>query len=497
MERKNLIKSVEIRLAGLFVMVIFLFSCREEDPFPVNEIKEKEEVEVTEPPAVNEDNHYVNSWISENMEFWYFWNNELPSGLDQNTEPESFFKSLLHQDDRFSWIQTNYRELLNSLQGISREAGYEYVLYREKEGSTSVILQILYIKPGSPAETAGLKRGDVVSHINGQQLTTENYRNLLSVTGEVHTVDYKPLISGEEKFGETKSLSLQPVEYSENPNYMHRVIETGGKKIGYFVYNFFAAGTDAQPGKYDAETDAIFAEFKSSGITDLVIDLRFNSGGSEGSARNLASLIGRGVDQNKIFARRQYNPKVEEAILGDKNLGEDYLVTRFADEAHNVGNLLSSGKVYILTSSRTASASELVINALKPFMDVFLIGSTTYGKNVGSISLFEEDDPRNVWGMQPIVVKVYNSLDQSEYGNGFVPDIIHDDNSLWLDPLGDPDEALLSQAIGQITGTSTFSRQDRERRVPVGHSLDMKRRSFELIVEGIPGLTLTRAGTAQ
>lgn len=490
MEPRNPMTFLRAPLTCVYLMAIFLFSCREEDPFPVKEIREREEDQVTEVPALHEENNYVNSWISENMKFWYLWNEELPSGVDRNMDPESFFKSLLHKDDRFSWIQTNYRELLNSLQGISKEAGYEYVLYREKDESTNVVMQILYIKPESPAEAAGLKRGDVVSHINGRQLTTANYRDLLSATSEAHTIDYKPLISGEEKLGEAKSLSLQPVEYSENPNYLHKVIETGGKKIGYFVYNFFAGGTDAQPGKYDEETDAIFAEFKSDGITDLVIDLRFNSGGSESSARNLASLIGRGVDRNSIFARRQYNAKVEEAILNDEKLGKNYLVTRFAEEAHNIGNLLSSGKVYILTSSRTASASELIINALKPFMDVILIGSTTYGKNVGSISLFEEDDPRNVWGMQPIVVKVYNSLDESEYGNGFVPDIIHEDNSLWLRPLGDPDEALLSQAIGQITGTSTFSRQDRERRVPIGHSLDLKRRSFELVMDGIPGLTL-------
>jgi C-terminal processing protease CtpA/Prc len=140
--------------------------------------------------------------------------------------------------------------------------------------------------------------------------------------------------------------------------------------------------------------------------------------------------------------------------------------------------------VFILTSSRTASASELIINALKPFMEVFLIGDKTYGKNVGSISLFEENDPKNQWGLQPIVVKVYNSLDQSDYSTGFTPDVLHKDNSLYLYPLGDPREALLSQAIGQITGTSTISREDRERRVPVGHSLDFKRRSFNLIMDG-------------
>ena len=176
--------------------------------------------------------------------------------------------------------------------------------------------------------------------------------------------------------------------------------------------------------------------------------------------------------------KRQYNDFVKEAILNDKNLGKDYLISNYTNEASNVGNQLSSGRVYILTSSRTASASELIINALKPFMEVFLIGDTTYGKNVGSISLFDEKDPKNLWGIQPIVVKVFNSQDQSDYSEGFSPDVLHPDNSLFLYPLGDEREALLSQAIAQITGTATTARQDRESREPVGHSLDLKRRSL-------------------
>lgn len=464
-----------ILLPAFLPLFFLVLSCREDDPEPV----------VSPPASVVDGAHaQVNSWIYENMEYWYLWNEALPESPDKNKDPESFFKSLLHSEDRFSWIQANYRELLNSLQGITKEAGYEYVLYREKEGSENVLMQILYTKPGSPAANAGVKRGDGITHINDRRITTENYRDLLSLIKENHSIQYKPLLVEEQKFGDPVTLTLSTVQYAENPNHLHRVIEAGGKKIGYFVYNFFAGGTDGEPGKYDLGTDAIFAGFKSKGITELVIDLRFNSGGSESSANNLASLIGRGVDKSKVFLKRQYNPTVEKEILNDESLGADFLVSEFSTEANNIGSQLSSGRVYVLTSGRTASASELIVNALKPFMEVFLIGDTTYGKNVGSISLFEEKDPKNPWGLQPIVVKVFNSLGQSDYSNGFAPDVLHKDNSLFLYPLGDPREALLGQAIGQITGTATTARETRETRKPLAHSLDFKRRSFNLVMDG-------------
>ena len=216
--------------------------------------------------------------------------------------------------------------------------------------------------------------------------------------------------------------------------------------------------------------------------------MRFNSGGSEVSANNLASLIVPNAN-DKIFFRREYNSKVENEILTDPNAGPSFLQSKLKAKPENIGDQLS-GRVYILTGSRTASASELIINGLRPYMDVFLIGDVTYGKNVGSISLYDKDDPRNTWGMQPIVVKVYNSLNQSDYSQGFAPNIENKDNNLFIYPLGDTREELLSKAIEQITGVPTPGRvpQIGRKQEIIGHSLDAKRRSFTLTVEGIPSM---------
>lgn len=441
------------------------------------------------PDVTSTQNTEINTWILENMQHWYLWNDQLPASPDRNTDPETFFRSLLTSEDRFSWIQDNYQELLNSLQGISKESGYEYVLYKESDSNDNVLAQILYVKPGSPAERGGLKRGDLITHINGQRISTGNYQTLLKSIRQGHTIQYKPILVEDEKFDTEKSLSLAAIEYTENPNYFSKIIEADKRKIGYYVYNFFASGTDSNPKGYDTQMEDIFSAFKARGITDLILDLRFNSGGSESAAAALASYIGRGIDNTKVFARRNYNPKVEEVIMDDPELGSAFLTTRFSNKAANIGSMLNGGRVYVLTSSRTASASELIINALKPFMDVFIIGDVTYGKNVGSISLYDNEDPDNTWGLQPIVVKVYNSLNQSDYANGFTPNVLQKDNSLYLYPLGDARETLLSLAIDQITGRATTARTPAQEKIHdiIAHSLDDKRRSFNLVIdENVP-----------
>ena len=469
----NLIKILKYRpFAGmLFLLVVLVSSCKDDD----------------NPSPVLNQNIYVNDWILENMQYWYLWSDQLPASPDKSQVPDEFFQSLLDAEDRFSWIQDDYADLLNSLQGINREAGYEYVLYKD-DGTDNVIAQILYVKSNSPAETAGLKRGDKITRINGQQMNTGNYQTVLKNTSSnSYTITYEPLLIEEQKFDSEKTATLSTIIYSEDPNYLNKVIQINDKKIGYYVYNFFSSGAGQDSLKYDVKMDEIFADFKAQSITDLVLDLRFNSGGSETSATNLGSLIAPDASNDKIFFRREYNDRVENDVRS--NMGESFLLSRLLNKGENIGNQLS-GHVYILTGSRTASASELIINGLKPYMDVFLIGDVTYGKNVGSISIYDEDDPKNTWGMQPIIVKVYNSLDQSDYSEGFVPNIENKDNNLLIYPLGDTREELLNKALEQITGAPIGGRKRQavELREMIGHSLDQKRRSFILNVEALRGM---------
>lgn len=473
-------RSLRILYIVLFIVpAAFLNSCRDEEDELAPDVIE------------NPENAYVNDWIKENMDFWYLWNTEMPANGDRNAAPKDYFSALLSDDDRFSWIQENYQELLKSLQGINKEAGYEYVLYRENSSGDKVVAQIMYVKPGSPAEKAGLKRGDVISSINGKTITTTNYRDVVGELKDNHTVVYKQLNEDFKSFGSEKTASLNTLEFVENPNFLSKIIEVNDRKIGYYVYNFFATGTGTNVNGYDAEMDQVFANFKSNGITDLVIDLRYNSGGSEVSAKNLASLVGKGVAGSKVFFKRQYNTQVTEEIKKDPKLGESFLTSLFLDKGQNVGSQLTNGRVYILTSSRTASASELIINSLKPYMEVFIIGDVTYGKNVGSISLYEENDTKNRWGLQPIVVKVANSIGFADYGDGFQPDIRNEDKSLFIYPLGDARENLLAEAISAITGIPITGRvaAKSENREVLHHSLDEKRRGYDLIMEeGIPGI---------
>ncbi|MDP5138967.1 MAG: S41 family peptidase, partial [Spirosomaceae bacterium] len=232
-------------------------------------------------------------------------------------------------------------------------------------------------------------------------------------------------------------------EVQTNPIQHYSIITEGSKKIGYLVYTQYLS-------QYDDEMRKVFGEFKAAGVTELVLDLRFNGGGYISSATTLSSLIGRGVSSSKVCYRDEWNANIT------KQYSAASFTKYFQNEPNSIGASLS--RVFVLTSGSTASASELTMNNLLPYMEVIQIGGNTYGKNVGSITI-ADDQKRWNWGMQPIVLKTVNANGTSDYGtkDGFKPQVEVSDNRLPFKQFGDKSETLLASAIAYINGGSTLA----------------------------------------
>ena len=225
------------------------------------------------------------------------------------------------------------------------------------------------------------------------------------------------------------------------------------------MYNGFFAS-------YETELNNAFGYFQSEGITHLVLDLRYNSGGSVNTATRLASMI-TGQFNNQIFAKQQWNYKIENLINNPEQL-----INRFTNSLSNGNNInhLNLNKVYVLTTKRTASASELVINGLAPYIDVIQIGDVTAGKNVGSITLYdsptfrkENVNPSHKYAMQPIVLKIANSNNFSAYTNGLTPSVNQLEDLGNLGVLGEITDPLLNATLNYININGRFSQRNPEK----------------------------------
>lgn len=436
----------------------------------------------------------VNDWILENMKLLYYWNDKIPTNPDKTQTPDKFFDSILYKfnattnptGDRFSWILESADELKASLSGQSKTTGMELTYYLRSQGSTDVVASVLYVLPGSPAAIAGFKRGDIISKVNGMTLSDKQGLNFFGdlLFGEGDRKTYGIARLEQDKTDPTKTItmdtdvtrSVTAVVFQENPVYLDSVYTIGSKKIGYLVYNQFVTGPGGPNDKtYDNQINNVFAKFKAQGINELILDFRYNPGGYVSSATNMASLIAKGITGPKsVFTRKEWNASITPELR--KQYGDDFFYDYLQpNKASNIGANLQ--RVYVLTTGSTASASELMINGLKPYFNqqVFTIGRTSYGKNVGSITIEDTENKRIKWGMQPITTKSFNRDNQSDYATGFVPKADLRE-PLALKPLGDVTERYLSEAIFQITGSRTARRavMDERSSTPVGSSIERK-----------------------
>ena len=363
----------------------------------------------------------------------YLWYNQIPANFNAQTyeDPNAVMEGIRQYSNEpgfstpvdkwsFAMKKTEWDNLSN---GVSGDFGINVFFFKEGD------LRVTSVERSSPAGAAGVRRGWRISKINGStDITTSNANFISNAVWNSSTGDFtfvKP-------DGSTVDLKLKSASYQEHPVYLDSIYTINSKKIGYFSFNSFLGDTT----ELYNEFARVFNGFAAAGITDLVVDLRYNGGGYVTVQEKLANWLAPASASGQLMMKEQFNDK--------------YTQYNTTDYFQKLGSL-NLARIYFIVSHNTASASELLINNLKPFLDVQLVGpSKTYGKPVGFFPI-----PASDWYIFPVSFRSTNKNGQGNYFNGM------DLNNQVADGLdkdwGDITESCLQTVLSNIT-TGAYQR---------------------------------------
>ncbi len=417
------------KLAFLLIFAIGIISCsKDKQPYPEN---------------IRKANEFIASYMNEA----YLWNDMIPKGIDpkKETDPFAMLAKMIYKDlDRWTYITDDAEAAMKDFQGVSTTFGHSLALGKfSNSGDYFAIVK--YVTAGSPAEEAGLKRGDIILSLNGGNINKGNYMELFN--GKTISIGLG-VVENNVISPSGKNLTMTSVEMYEDPVNVYRIVEEPGVKIGYIAYTGYLKESHAK-------LDQVFTEFKNNGVTEVVLDLRYNPGGNAVTPPYLGSFLApeASVAAGDIFLKETWNAAY---MAYYKEKGQDLNVYF---NKNNVANLNLS-RIFVLTTSGTASASEATISGLMPYMDVIKIGTKTHGKYCGAALLRPVIDNKGTldpliknWMLSMVIYKFVNKNGFTDFKDGIAPDYEIPDDLFKTYPFGDVGDPLFAKAISLITGT--------------------------------------------
>lgn len=431
-----------------------------------------------EPRATTDEIYYANQFASDLYSEVYLWNAEIWNDIpkldpDNNTDPISTVTEIRYKEngkevDKWSTLTNDYKSFTSSLSGIETTYGYDVALGKFSN-TENYFFVITFVYEDSPAAKAGLKRGDIIITLNDQDITMDNYLDALysaNVTLGMGVLTEQGIATG-------GKVSLVSVQMYENPILVSKTFDCDGKKVGYLAYSSF--DMISLPKLVE-----ISKQFKAEGVTELILDLRYNGGGYVVTETAMASMY---APESEVKAKALYQTEIWNQLYTEyfQKQGEDlntYFSTSFKirDANNNTITVSTEGanigldKIYALIGPGTASASESLLIGLMPFMEIETLGSNSHGKYCTGMVLAPSDIydkvPKEIdnWGFY-IMVNRYADRNGNNpcMPDGLVPDIKVDDDLFDGYQLGDEHETMLRAALTRA-GKTDFAPETRSLR---------------------------------
>lgn len=348
------------------------------------------------------------------------WSDDIKDVPHDKLSIKNYVEAIRPSSDRFSTVVDNMDDRREDLGFDNEGIGIHWVANKDS-------LNLTKVNSGSSAGKEGLGRGDRIIAINGTWMrdikNDDDFKKQFGKLESGSRISLNVLT----RSGMERNVSMLVGINPQDPPKSSIITTVNGNKVGYLYLVSFNSAQFKQIKKH-------FAAFKAEGVRDLVLDLRYNSGGIMGQASTLANLIGGQTLDGKLFVRWEHAPRNEDLDL-------EYKFKRLPES-------ILTRRVVVLTTEETCSASENIINGLRPYRPLYTVGSTTCGKPYGMDGVEFGDKT-----LYPVTARIVNIRGEGDYIRGIKADFKAKDDL--THQLGDPQEGMLKKALEVLEMSST------------------------------------------